>query len=114
MYMTCSLSQDSYYNKCSTTQWPKEKEQKDKQRSIKHTYKTKDRITRITPLQKKKNRELWGILFVEYLLLYSVTLTLNKSRVIKRCSIDVAIFVRLQEINEKVNIIFGAHDVVQE
>jgi hypothetical protein len=25
-----------------TTQWPKEKEQKDKQRSTKHTYKTKD------------------------------------------------------------------------
>ena len=30
-----------------TTQWPKEKGQKDKQRSTKHTYKTKDRITRI-------------------------------------------------------------------
>ena len=33
-----------------TTQWPKEKVQKDKQRSIKHTYKTKDRETR-TPLK---------------------------------------------------------------
>jgi hypothetical protein len=31
-------------------QWPKEKVQKDKQRSIKHTYKTKDRVTR-TPLK---------------------------------------------------------------
>ena len=31
------------------TQWPKEKVQKDKQRSTKHTYKTKDRVTR-TPL----------------------------------------------------------------
>jgi hypothetical protein len=29
-----------------TTQWPKEKAQKDKQRSTKHTYKTKDRVTR--------------------------------------------------------------------
>ena len=29
-----------------TTQWPKEKGQKDKQRSTKHTYKTKDRGTR--------------------------------------------------------------------
>jgi len=29
-----------------TTQWPKEKEQKDKQRSTKHTHKTKDRVTR--------------------------------------------------------------------
>jgi len=33
----------------STTQWPKEKGQKDKQRSTKHTHKTKDRVTR-TPL----------------------------------------------------------------
>jgi len=28
------------------TQWPKEKGQKDKQRSTTHTYKTKDRETR--------------------------------------------------------------------
>ena len=35
-----------------TTQWPKEKEKKDKQRSTKHTYKTKDRVTR-TPLQNE-------------------------------------------------------------
>ena len=33
-----------------TTQWQKEKVQKDKQRSTKHTYKTKDRVTR-TPLK---------------------------------------------------------------
>jgi hypothetical protein len=33
-----------------TTQWPKEKVQKDKQRSGKHTNKTKDRVTR-TPLK---------------------------------------------------------------
>jgi hypothetical protein len=32
------------------TQWPKEKVQKDKQRSTKHTYKSKDRVTR-TPLK---------------------------------------------------------------
>jgi hypothetical protein len=31
-----------------TTQWPTEKVQKDKQRSIKHTHKTKDRVTRTT------------------------------------------------------------------
>jgi hypothetical protein len=30
------------YNEEQTTQWPKEKVQKDKQRSTKHTYKTKD------------------------------------------------------------------------
>ncbi len=33
-----------------TTQWPKEKVQKDKQPYTKHTYKTKDQITR-TPLK---------------------------------------------------------------
>ena len=33
-----------------TTQWPKEKGQKDKQRSTNHTHKTKDRVTR-TPLK---------------------------------------------------------------
>ena len=33
-----------------TTQWPKENVQKDKQRSTKHTHKTKDRVTR-TPLK---------------------------------------------------------------
>ena len=37
-----------------TTQWPKEKVQRDKQRSTKHTHKTKDRVTR-NP--KKKPRE---------------------------------------------------------
>ena len=35
-----------------TTQWPKEKVQKDKQRSTKHTYKTKDRETR-APLKSR-------------------------------------------------------------
>ena len=33
-----------------TIQWPKEKGQKDKQRSTKHTHKTKDQVTR-TPLK---------------------------------------------------------------
>jgi hypothetical protein len=35
-------------------QWPKEKVQKDKQRSTKHTHKSKDRITR-TPLKQGVN-----------------------------------------------------------
>ena len=39
-----------YIKEEQTTQWPKEKIQKDKQRSTKHTYKTKDRVTR-TPLK---------------------------------------------------------------
>jgi hypothetical protein len=42
--------QNPYIEKEQTTQWPKEKVQKDKQRSTKHTYKTKDRVTR-TPLK---------------------------------------------------------------
>ena len=37
-----------------TKQWPKEKVQKYKQRSTKHTYKTKDRVTR-TPLKPGVN-----------------------------------------------------------
>jgi hypothetical protein len=39
-----------YIEEEQTTQWPKEKVQKDKQRSTKHAYKTKDRVTR-TPLK---------------------------------------------------------------
>ena len=35
-----------------TTQWPKEKVQKDKQRSTKHTHQTKDRVT-WTPLKTR-------------------------------------------------------------
>ena len=48
-------NQNSYIEEEQTTQWPKEKGQKDKQRSTKHTHKTKDRVTR-TPL--KFNDEL--------------------------------------------------------
>jgi LysM repeat protein len=43
-------NQNPYIEEEQTTQWPKEKGQKDKQRSTKHTHKTKDRITR-TPLK---------------------------------------------------------------
>ena len=42
-------NQNPYIEK-QTTQWPKEKVQKDIQRSTKHTHKTKDRATR-TPLK---------------------------------------------------------------
>ena len=44
------VNQNPYIEEEQTTQWPKEKVQKDKQRSTKHTYKTKDRVTR-TPLK---------------------------------------------------------------
>ena len=43
-------NQDPYIEEEQTTQWPKEKRQKDKQCSTKHTYITKDRVTR-TPLK---------------------------------------------------------------
>ena len=45
-----SGNQNPYIEEEQTTQWPKEKVQKDKNRSTKHTYKTKDRVTR-TPLK---------------------------------------------------------------
>ena len=38
-----------YIEKEQTTQWSKEKVRKDKQRSTKHTYKTKDRVTWTPP-----------------------------------------------------------------
>ena len=43
-------NQNPYIEEEQTTQWPEEKEQKDKQRSTKHTHKTQDRVTR-TPLK---------------------------------------------------------------
>ena len=45
-------NQNPYIEEEQTTQWPKGKVQKDKQRSTKHTYKTKDRVTR-TPLKTR-------------------------------------------------------------
>ena len=41
-------NQNLYIKEEQTTQWSKEKGQKDKQRFTKHTYKTKDRETRTT------------------------------------------------------------------
>ena len=38
-------NQNPYIEEKQTTQWPKEKVQKDEQRSTKHTHKTKDRVT---------------------------------------------------------------------
>ena len=42
-------NQNPYIEEEQTTQWPKEKVQKDKQRSTKHTHKTKDRVTNTNP-----------------------------------------------------------------
>jgi hypothetical protein len=38
-----------------TTQWPKEKVQKNKQQNTQHTHQTKDRVTR-TPLKARRKR----------------------------------------------------------
>jgi len=43
-------NQNPYIEEEQTTQWPKVKVHKDKQRSTKHTHKAKDRVTR-TPLK---------------------------------------------------------------
>ena len=43
-------NQNLYIEEVQTTQWPKKKVHKDKQRCTKHTYQTKDRVTR-TPLK---------------------------------------------------------------
>ena len=48
MKITKGGNQNPYIEEEQTRQWPKEKVQKDKQRSTKHTYKTKDRVTRTT------------------------------------------------------------------
>ena len=40
-------NQNPHIEEEQTKQWPKEKVQKDKQQSTKHTYKTKDRVTRL-------------------------------------------------------------------
>ena len=39
-------NQNPYIEEEQTTQWPKEKVHQDKQRSTKHTYAIKDRVTR--------------------------------------------------------------------
>ena len=45
-------NQNQYIEDEKTKQWPKEKVQRDKQRSTKHRHKTKDRVTR-TPLKTR-------------------------------------------------------------
>ena len=47
-------NQNPYIEEEQTTQWPKDKAQKDKQRSTNHTYKTKNLVTR-TPLKTGVN-----------------------------------------------------------
>ena len=53
-------SDQNPYIEEQTTHWPKEKVQKDKQRSTKHTHKTKDRVTR-TPLKTEVESRCFGM-----------------------------------------------------
>jgi hypothetical protein len=57
-------NQNQYIEEEQTTQWPKEKVQKGKQRSTKHTYKTKDQLTR-TPLKTGGELTIITDIFVE-------------------------------------------------
>jgi hypothetical protein len=52
-------NQNPYVEEEQTMQWPKEKAQKDKQGSTKHTHKIKDRVTR-TPLKTGDERGCSG------------------------------------------------------
>jgi hypothetical protein len=52
-------NQNPYIEEEQTSQWPKEKVQKDKQRSTKHTHTTKDRVTR-TPLKTDGELRCFG------------------------------------------------------
>jgi len=64
-----------------TTQWLKEKVQKDKRRSTKHTHKTKDRVTR-TPLKQGVNSGAPGGLAVPVQLVTPVVLLLHDTNII--------------------------------
>jgi hypothetical protein len=50
--ITYQKQYNPYIEEEKKTQWPKDKVQKDKQQSTKHSYKTKDWITR-TPLKTR-------------------------------------------------------------
>ena len=52
-------NQNLYIEEEQTIQWPQVKVQKDKQRSIKHTQKTKDRVTQ-TPLKTGGDLKSFG------------------------------------------------------
>ena len=59
-------NQTPYIEEEQTTQWPKEKVQKDKQRSTKHTHKANDRVTR-TPLKNRSELGFSGRVSNQYL-----------------------------------------------
>ena len=48
-------NQNPYIEEEQTTQWPKERVQKDKQRSTKHTHKTKDRVAQTSDILTRES-----------------------------------------------------------
>ena len=81
-------NQNPYIEEEQTTPCPKEKVQKDKQRSTKHTYKTKDRVTP-TPLKTGllKSEQL-NLLFGPYIKYYRLMLT---SYLLKNTSYSISV-----------------------
>ena len=67
-------NQNPYIEEEQTTQWPKEKIQKDKQQSTQHTHKAKERVTR-TPLKTGSELRCSGRVFKMKCWLQSVYLT---------------------------------------
>jgi hypothetical protein len=60
LWNICVTNEKPYIEEEQTTQWPKEKVQKDKQQSTQHTYRTKDRVTR-TPLKTGGELRIIGV-----------------------------------------------------
>ena len=78
-------NQNPYIEEEQTKQWPNEKEQNDKQRSIKHTYKTKDRLTR-TPLKTGDENRLKTKFFQFFF--YQILTTFNKLKIMSEVAHD--------------------------
>ena len=55
-------NQNPYIEEEQTTQWPREKVQKEKQRSIKHTHKIKDRVTRTQLKTERDKRNIYMVI----------------------------------------------------
>ena len=55
-------NQNPYIEEEQTTQWPKEKVKKDKQRSTKHTHKTKDQVNVVKCLHQFVYTARWSVI----------------------------------------------------
>jgi hypothetical protein len=109
-------NQNLYIEKEQTTQWTKEKGQNDKQRSTKHTHKTKDRVTWIALKTgdelrcsgKVGYRFLLSPCWLSLLLCVKITLTctslfLNKNNVMFKFYFYFKIWILTTKIRRNVN-----------